>query len=334
MFSPRVKPTTILVFIFLILLIILYDGSDIIWSNKSAGAMREVTIQLKPCSCNRTINTTWTNFDDQFTQVNSNCGPWATARGTDQKVVSYSIYGKFPGDYYYGLEQNTMGVKQLYPQWTMRVYHDENLWQSSEQHGWACNLACNNSHLDFCDTSHIPDLGNVNTTWGSLWHFIVVGDPTVDRYIVRDSDSPILQREVDAVHEWIESGKCYHVMRDNPHHAVEMLAGMWGGCNYKDPAYSAKSTDIRRNMLEYGRHPNQDQPALWLHMWPEVQSDGIFHDAFTCMRFPGSQPFPTERNGNTYVGMRTYREGYQLDGIRRTCPEICRPINHQEWEFC
>ncbi|XP_068201523.1 uncharacterized protein [Palaemon carinicauda] len=364
MLSPRLKLNTFLVFTLLIISIIFCNESYIFGSNMndikfgrlkqetyiytnssstqvhpsthlpSLDATRTITIQLKPCSCKRTINTTWTDFGDRFRHASSNCGSWASARGEGQKVVSYSIYGKFPNDYYYGLEQNLKAVRQHYPGWTMRVYHNEKLWSSSEQHEWACNLACENSHLDFCDISNLPDLDDVNTTWGSLWRFIVVGDPTVDRYIVRDCDSPILQREVDAVNEWISSGKCYHVMRDNPHHNVEMMAGMWGGCNYKYSNYYTKAANIRKNMLEYGKYLNQDQPALWLYMWPEVQHDGIFHDAFTCMRYPGSRPFPTKRNGDTYVGMRTYRKTYELDGIRRTCPEICRPINHQEWEFC
>lgn len=34
-----------------------------------------------------------------------------------------------------------------------------------------------------------------------------MGDPLVDRYVVRDSDSHITQREVDAVNEWISLGQ-------------------------------------------------------------------------------------------------------------------------------
>lgn len=33
-----------------------------------------------------------------------------------------------------------------------------------------------------------------------------MGDPLVDNYIIRDSDAPILQREVDAVGQWLQLG--------------------------------------------------------------------------------------------------------------------------------
>lgn len=34
-----------------------------------------------------------------------------------------------------------------------------------------------------------------------------MGDPLVEKYLMRDTDSPILQREVEAVHDWLHSGK-------------------------------------------------------------------------------------------------------------------------------
>ena len=40
-----------------------------------------------------------------------------------------------------------------------------------------------------------------------------VGDSLVDYFMSRDSDSLILEREVDAVNEWIKSNTLLHVMR-------------------------------------------------------------------------------------------------------------------------
>ena len=36
------------------------------------------------------------------------------------------------------------------------------------------------------------------------------------------------EREVAAVSEWLDSGLAFHSMRDNLHHGVEILGGMWG----------------------------------------------------------------------------------------------------------
>jgi hypothetical protein len=50
-------------------------------------------------------------------------------------------------------------------------------------------------------------------------------DPNVDVFISRDSDSVILQREVDAVDEWLRSNYTFHVMRDHPFHFAAILVG-------------------------------------------------------------------------------------------------------------
>ena len=39
-------------------------------------------------------------------------------------------------------------------------------------------------------------------------------------------------------------------------------------------------------------------------------------------------PFPTKRTGNYYVG----GAGPELVPVK--CPFACRPIDHQDWEYC
>ena len=41
---------------------------------------------------------------------------------------------------------------------------------------------------------------------GRWWRFIVLGDPTVRRFGIRDLDMYMLDRERDAVREWEEDG--------------------------------------------------------------------------------------------------------------------------------
>ena len=59
----------------------------------------------------------------------------------------------------------------------------------------------------------------------------MLGDPTVKRFIVRDSDARLLPRERAAVDEWIASEKPFHAMRDYPAHTDPIMAGCWGGNN-------------------------------------------------------------------------------------------------------
>ena len=45
------------------------------------------------------------------------------------------------------------------------------------------------------------------------WRWFPINDQFVDVFMSRDSDSDILQREVDSVNEWLASGKVGHIMR-------------------------------------------------------------------------------------------------------------------------
>merc|ERR1712203_1143619 len=62
-----------------------------------------------------------------------------------------------------------------------------------------------------------------------FWRFLVAADATVDRYIVRDSDSRLNPRERLAVEEWILPGLKIHSIRDHPNHDRPLNGGMWGG---------------------------------------------------------------------------------------------------------
>ena len=61
------------------------------------------------------------------------------------------------------------------------------------------------------------------------WRWLPIGDSFVDIFMSRDTDSLILQREVDAVNSWLNrSTSLVHIMRDSTSHPQEMLGGMWG----------------------------------------------------------------------------------------------------------
>jgi len=52
-------------------------------------------------------------------------------------------------------------------------------------------------------------------------------DDLVDIVLSRDSDSLIIERELLAVTEWIESDNAFHLMRDHPFHCnIPMLGGI------------------------------------------------------------------------------------------------------------
>ncbi|KAK7084321.1 hypothetical protein SK128_018624 [Halocaridina rubra] len=290
-------------------------------------------IAVHPCNCSRLLHVKEEKLSpsipsDSSIILQSSCSDLSTARGPGQKVVSYSLYGSFPSEYYEGFLKQLPRVKEAYKEWTVRVYLDLT---SEDVREWACSVACDNQHLDLCDVKAIPGIGDISDSGGTAWRFMVVGDALVDQYIVRDTDSPIIQRELDAVQEWFHSGKCFHVMRDHYNHRVSMMGGMWGGCNAKP---FRLLQDIRKNLIEHTTHEKVDQQILQEYMWPVVKKDVIMHDSYLCELFPGSLPFPSKRVNLTFVGMRSYRELFMGDNVETPCPVECRPPNHKDWEYC
>lgn len=51
-------------------------------------------------------------------------------------------------------------------------------------------------------------------------------DEMVDAFMSRDSDSLIIQREQDAVAEWLASDRVFHIMRDHHLHCTAILGGI------------------------------------------------------------------------------------------------------------
>ena len=50
----------------------------------------------------------------------------------------------------------------------------------------------------------------------------------VDLILSRDLDSRFSDREQEAVRDWLNSNKKFHIMRDHPDHGTEILGGTWG----------------------------------------------------------------------------------------------------------
>jgi len=60
----------------------------------------------------------------------------------------------------------------------------------------------------------------------------VLDDESVDKFIVRDSDSRFTPRDAAAVADWLKQGADYafHCIRDHPSHSwYPISGGLWGG---------------------------------------------------------------------------------------------------------
>ena len=135
-------------------------------------------------------------------------------RGKDQKVLSYSLYGNNPL-YFDNLRNLTKLIKKMYPTWTIRIYHDDTIKKSIK-----CNIECQEDDIvDFCNINKLKKTAFSEKSWSAsymhkmAWRWLPIGDSFVNTFSSRDSDSIIIQRELDSVKVWLESNKSGHIMR-------------------------------------------------------------------------------------------------------------------------
>ena len=82
--------------------------------------------------------------------------------------------------------------------------------------------------VDLCNVTSMLEVHGLSSRpiFQMTWRFLPLLDPTVDRLMSRDSDSLVLNREVDAVQQWLtKSSATFHEMRDNKVHNRVMLGG-------------------------------------------------------------------------------------------------------------
>ena len=120
------------------------------------------------------------------------------------------------------------------------------------------------------------------------WRFQVANDPGVGRFLVRDCDSVVNQREVAAVQQWLASESWFHVMRDWWTHTDPILAGMWGGVAGVLPDLAALLSAYKPPAKETA---NVDQWFLRDLLWGSIRPLALVHDR--CFRSEGSVPWPT-----------------------------------------
>ena len=190
------------------------------------------TFKLEHCDCYRTI---YDFSSENVYFVNTTCSRDAFERACHQKVISFVFYGRSNSEqhkvrkYFEGIKSNLDLIKELYgSSWTMRLYYD--LDPADQQlMTQLCDLACADLQLDLCNVRSLPGtpVEDASSMFARNWRFFPTLDPQVDILLSRDLDSPVLQREVDAVSEWLKSNKTFHVMRDHPQHSAAILGGMW-----------------------------------------------------------------------------------------------------------
>ena len=191
-----------------------------------------------------------------------------------KNVISFSLWG--PAQYYsYGAMINLVLCHKVYPGWTCRFYID-----ASVSPACVAFLRDNGAELRNMEDEY-PGVG-------LFQRFLVMNDPTVGYFLVRDCDARVSAAEADAVRQWIDSGYPFHVMRDHAMHNELMMGGTWDGrtdCGI-DIAELMRRYFIKGPTWKYGH----DQRMLGLMLWPLIRERCLVHDRH--YRLPGVHTLP------------------------------------------
>jgi len=200
------------------------------------------------------------------------------------KAICFSLWGNHP-KYNVGMIENAKLRPQIYPEWKTIVY----LGQSVPSSTISALKKINNTDLIFMDQSG---------DWtGMFWRFLPAFDEKIDIMISRDADSRLSIREADAVAEWLNSDRDFHIMRDHPYHNTEILGGMWGCRNNL-----LNRLNITMAVPENGNFWQVDQNFLREYVYPKVREYSFIHDSYNLFGESQSKKFPSKRINGDFVG--------------------------------
>ena len=245
------------------------------------------------------------------------------------KVLSYVVFG--PRKMYYdGIPKVIKNARSmpLYKHWQIRIYHNGeipiNIVKEYERE----------KDVYFCDGRNVPRYGDLSKILKSLWRLLPMTDPSVDVLCPRDLDSAIISREEDAVKEFLQSGMTIHMMRDHQQHKETIMAGMW--C-FRTEYNRTLGRELLEAVLEKAKGYSRriDQPIIntvinGLMYRKYKLTKRLQHDSYWCGFYKGTKPFPTKREGNTFVGCPSHLCKAKI----RECPVNCRPSYGKNWTYC
>lgn len=227
------------------------------------------------------------------------------------KAISYSIFAPSKDNwadletYLRGLAINLRLNKLLYPLWTTVLHLDKSTY-SAYQNLFDGYVKCGRFQFRICDDAPL--------TKAMLWRMKPIFEKDQhtnhvwDAVLCRDLDSPTTYREVQAVEQWISSGKAAHAITDSSSHVIPMMGGMVGFIpkHFKDYAsfssWEEMFKDSRRDFSVKGA----DQDFLCNEIYPMFISygrDSMMQHYFLGMRNTYINGFLTcdcRRDDSTY----------------------------------
>lgn len=205
-----------------------------------------------------------------------------------KKIISFSLYGSSPV-YYQGMIANAQLAPEVFPGWTVRIYHERLPFDMEIFKHLKCELI-----------EKRPSRMHA----GMFWRFLAAWEPA-ERVIFRDADSRLNIREAAAIKEWEGSGLNAHEMKDHPHHSrLPISGGMWGiKCGILPQ-------DMKREVLRKCRQRQQRvKDMYWLRdrVHPLIESSLLRHSSVKT-KWP-YVPFPKHPKYRGFCGQQYDEKG-------------------------
>lgn len=192
-----------------------------------------------------------------------------------KRILAFSLFGNNPA-YCETAIINAELMPEIYPDWVMRVYHDDSVHP----------LVLLRLRKLGVELVHANSLKMDSKLPGTFWRFFALEELDCDAVIMRDADSVISEREKILVDEWLASEQAVHIIRDWFSHSDLILAGMWGvrrgllaGIRAWIEQYLQETEEL------HDTHADQLFLAHWV--WPRVKHCCLHHSS--VFRPQGSQ---------------------------------------------
>ena len=229
--------------------------------------------------------------------------------GKEKRCIAFTLYplnGVLSSTHSDGFFHQVILAKTLYPKWRIKLFLSDEL-RNSIFH----KKLISSNDSNYVDIIWKNEAGKGH--YGHFWRFLIADDVECDRWIVRDVDCRFTIREMQAVHDWINSGKSFHIMRDAPGHDGEILAGLFGGT--RNSLKGKKMSNLIQEFLLESKDKRlvkeefwSDQKFLAKKVFSIIKDDFIAHDDYSyhgnckvhgnCIDFPVKDlPFVTHWTG-------------------------------------
>lgn len=197
-----------------------------------------------------------------------------TFTANKKRVIAFSLWGN-EKRYIFGALRNLLLAPDLFPDWELWFYVD-----NSVSPGFLEIITSLGGHV-------ILQPNNQTQQDKLCWRFNVANHSDIGYFLVRDADSVFSLREANAVQEWIDSKKWFHIIRDWWTHTDLILAGLWGGVAGVLPNIPALLKNYTPSSVAT---PNIDQWFLRDCIWRYVKTSCLTHDR--CFTFGDPVPLP------------------------------------------